>query len=985
MKPNGTRVAIVCVVALAALASALASPRPAQAAGLTASFDHTPTSPQPGQEVTFTATSTSPSTTPIRHSWDLDGDGQFDDGEGNTAKTSFAFAGSYVVRLKALQASAAGNGESIADRTIEVGAGTGPNPEPQPTPGNQAPVAVYDRQCKGVGTLLMCAGLVAREGKPKLLDASKSRDPDGQIVKYEWDLDANGSFERDSGTTPTVTHNFEALGGLVDLRKRTVRVRVTDDDGGTDVDEVTLTLLEPACEAGMSHGRLKVKSVCLRQRKLDGGNVTRWYAKDAVVLNGITVVPRAGSTFVIDIPQSGGPAIKVNRAVVTAPAKGSSAKLLDGRVDWKLSGASLAGFDVDRQARLNGLRISGMPSPPELFSDGSSELGFHVALPQQFGGTTSSQPIIVRPGGATAAAAPLSFEVANAAIGPIGLEQLKVTYDGVDLWEIAAKVGLPEPIPYTIEGDAGIRGGEFEHAGAAISNLNVPIGPVFLQRIGFRVEITPKKSQCVPKVGVEVFDQNKFLKETFGWNVSPPLPDITIDHGVPTFALCGDVALTAGPEIIGLSAIGLDAKLGLATYDDRPAVLRAFGEVSLVEIPLADASFEVHTNGYMKMLADFHWGIEDVASIQGFVMFEALFPKFNAKAFVEACLDFVDWCAGAKAMISSKGVAVCLKIDVLVDDWEPGFGYRWGDDFPTLYFAGCELGPYTEHIDNPGVSAASAAAASDVRTIQLPGGLPGAAIALKGRDAAPKVTLVGPRGERITTPDGLMPVEQAPFFVLKDPRAKLTQIAISKPSAGRWRIEVEDGSSKLVSLRSAEGLENPKVKARVTGRGHRRAVTYRIEQVRGQKVTFMERGPSAGDVIGVARGERGTLRFTPADGRAERREIVAIVEQNGRLRDELIVANYGAPAAQRPGRPARLRLKRGRSALSASWRGVPLARRYQVTARLSDGRRLVMTTRHRRVTVRPLSRRVTGTVQVRALSAAGMKGRATSARVAAAR
>ena len=48
----------------------------------------------------------------------------------------------------------------------------------------------------------MCAGLVAREGTPKLLDASRSGDPDGSIVKYEWDLDGNGSFERDRGGTP---------------------------------------------------------------------------------------------------------------------------------------------------------------------------------------------------------------------------------------------------------------------------------------------------------------------------------------------------------------------------------------------------------------------------------------------------------------------------------------------------------------------------------------------------------------------------------------------------------------------------------------------------------------------------------------------------------------------------------------------------------------------------------------------------------------
>ena len=41
---------------------------------------------------------------------------------------------------------------------------------------------------------------------------------------------------------------------------------------------------------------------------------------------------------------------------------------------------------------------------------------------------------------------------------------------------------------------------------------------------------------------------------------------------MPTFALCGEVGLTAGPQILGAAAISLDAGLGLATYDDRPSV-----------------------------------------------------------------------------------------------------------------------------------------------------------------------------------------------------------------------------------------------------------------------------------------------------------------------------------------------------------------------------------------------------------------------------
>jgi hypothetical protein len=56
------------------------------------------------------------------------------------------------------------------------------------------------------------------------LDASASFDTDGQIVKYEWDLDGVGGFERTT-TTPRTSKSFGAYLNF------TVRVRVTDNRG----------------------------------------------------------------------------------------------------------------------------------------------------------------------------------------------------------------------------------------------------------------------------------------------------------------------------------------------------------------------------------------------------------------------------------------------------------------------------------------------------------------------------------------------------------------------------------------------------------------------------------------------------------------------------------------------------------------------------------------------------------------------------------
>ena len=128
---------------------------------------------------------------------------------------------------------------------------------------------------------------------------------------------------------------------------------------------------------------------------------------------------------------------------------------------------------------------------------------------------------------------------------------------------------------------------------------------------------------------------------------------------------------------------------------------------------------------------------------------------------------------------------------MLFDDWTPGFGYKWGETIPTLYFSGCDIGEYKEHISS-GIenhitaveSAVRARAAGSEQAIDLPAGLPGATIVARGQGAPPKLTLIGPKGERVTSPDDLRPVQQSPFLVVKDPRGNLTQFAIAKPSAG---------------------------------------------------------------------------------------------------------------------------------------------------------------------------------------------------------
>jgi hypothetical protein len=64
----------------------------------------------------------------------------------------------------------------------------------------------------------------AKAGKVVKLDASGSKDSDGTIANYAWDLDGDGSLETDGGTTPTLSRAFS-------VGVHHVAVRVVDNDG----------------------------------------------------------------------------------------------------------------------------------------------------------------------------------------------------------------------------------------------------------------------------------------------------------------------------------------------------------------------------------------------------------------------------------------------------------------------------------------------------------------------------------------------------------------------------------------------------------------------------------------------------------------------------------------------------------------------------------------------------------------------------------
>src|SRR5439155_7151614 len=75
---------------------------------------------------------------------------------------------------------------------------------------------------------------------------SASTDLDGTIARYEWDLDGNGTFETDTGTTAAATHTYAGPAAL------TVALRVTDDIGNVRTVSHPLTVATRAPSASFT-------------------------------------------------------------------------------------------------------------------------------------------------------------------------------------------------------------------------------------------------------------------------------------------------------------------------------------------------------------------------------------------------------------------------------------------------------------------------------------------------------------------------------------------------------------------------------------------------------------------------------------------------------------------------------------------------------------------------------------------------------------
>jgi PKD repeat protein len=172
-----------------------------------ADFEFSPSEPSTMDTVTFRDLSSDPDGEVVAWLWDF-GDGTTSTEQNPTHR--YAENGRYTVKLTVMD-----NEGGEGSKTVELEVL------------NVSPLASFSYSPAEPGI-----------GQRVEFDASGSTDPDGEIVKYEWDLDGDGTFETESEEAAA-----EAVYEQAGIYR--VALRVTDDDGATATSTQEVEIFEP--------------------------------------------------------------------------------------------------------------------------------------------------------------------------------------------------------------------------------------------------------------------------------------------------------------------------------------------------------------------------------------------------------------------------------------------------------------------------------------------------------------------------------------------------------------------------------------------------------------------------------------------------------------------------------------------------------------------------------------------------------------------
>ena len=575
------------------------------------------------------------------------------------------------------------------------------------------------------------------------------------------------------------------------------------------------------------------------------------------------------------------------------------------------------------------------------FVDQGIRIDAGLKLPSLLGGVVGDAKVFVGNSG-NLLAENLHMGVGGAQMGPIGFRDLSIDYSAPNqLWEGATWIDLPVADGLAVRAGAGFKDGQLVNAEAGFEK-NFPIAS-----------------------GLFLYGGTIWFKT------------------VPRREVGGNISLGLGPIVKGASAVkattGIKYKFAAPGYQSS---FRFDGGVSVVSIPLGSGYVEIFEEGSIdfggKFGKDFGNGFKAEAYVDGWI--NAPKKTFNVYGNGQVKLGELFKFDG-EVNVSHIGAGGCAAIDSWGKQVKFGATYIWSTGAFNPMWSSCSIGDVKAKKSTARVAGAR-------QTVSVPAGEKAYVMGFKGRAGAPEVTLTGPKGERVST-FGNGGVVNKDFLVVHVPEQNLTQVVLHEPAGGAWTVEVDDRSTPVDQILTAESIPTPKVTAKVRGKGYDRTLEYDTSDVQdGQRVTFVEIGPKGADhVLGEVGSGRGRLRFTPMAGPAGVRPIKAIVTDGGVMRFNLEkVASFRATKPGIPAAPRNVvaRRKKGKRAdtVTTTWTKVAGAAEYRVTVVL-NGRRKLYETKRTRLKVPGLFDRSSARISVAGVNALGQAGKARKAKVAA--
>jgi hypothetical protein len=701
-------------------------------------------------------------------------------------------------------------------------------------------------------------------------------------------------------------------------------------------------------ELDIGGGELVAREGCFKRKP----GTDQYTTKGDVRVNGVDIYTpgaqgasaQAAATVTITIDKSARTLITEGGKV---EVKVGNVVLDRAALQWKLPSGNgviqdLAGnpapFDTGKfDVEFLGLDVLGQ-TQPKLLKDGSVEIPVHLALPEPLGGVGGIGNITgdillkadVEKG---LQLSNLHIHADHVGIGIAEIDPLDIDYVG-DPSKLYGKVNLILPvIESELETEFQLTGGSFDYGRALLTlpgqGVAVASG-VFVKTINFGIFVKPKPTR-----------------------------------------ITGGVQINALGQIGGTAVLQVDGQVTY-TFPDapNPGVFRVEGHGKLIGLDFADVFAQYETSGKISFGGEVKLGNTSTLGITGGAHGAVDVNTLQFTLLGKAHVCALSICAlGSEVGINNSSVAGC------VGGSDLGVGARFTfatKSLKTIWT--CDLSEYaalaSSHISQAGA-----------RTVSVKGGQKLASLQIIGAGAPPRVQLRGPGGQMIASPSNqAAPVRSDVGLLFADGESRSTVVNLRRPQGGKWTITLQPGSAAVSSVRVANALPEPSVKAVVRGSGHSRTLAWTVRPIPGQRVRLSEEGRGAHRSFGVLKGRSGQIKFSPANGRAGRRTLLAVVEQDGVFRKSVVAGTYTAPGPVRPGRPRNVRLRRRGTTLVITWGRAANAVEYAVQAKLRDGRRLVLPTRKRKLTIRNVPGIDSGSIAVYGLKAdrtAGPPGKAT--------